>query len=169
MTNIVNLDGGDQHLYGDGEAVSLLPCPFCGSTDINTEGPCYDQFMCNGCGVSQYDHAGHAEALAAWNRRSTDGEAVATGAKEKLRNAFAAWEREEGEAVEVIEAVSAYLSAPIEPVAVTDEMIERAAIGLFRHDYPADKWERFGQKDYHPEKYRAKARAALTAALQVKP
>lgn len=48
----------------------LLPCPFCGSADINTEGPCYDAFMCNGCGVSQYDQPGHAEAIAAWNTRA---------------------------------------------------------------------------------------------------
>lgn len=49
--------------------VELEPCPFCGGTDINTTGPCYDAFMCNGCGVSQYDQAGHAEAIAAWNTR----------------------------------------------------------------------------------------------------
>lgn len=48
---------------------SLLPCPFCGSADINTEGPCHTQFMCNGCGASEYDQPSHAEAIAAWNRR----------------------------------------------------------------------------------------------------
>ncbi|WP_354060105.1 Lar family restriction alleviation protein [Devosia sp. 2618] len=49
---------------------ALKPCPFCGGTDINTAGPCYTQFMCNGCGVSQYDQPGHAEAITAWNTRA---------------------------------------------------------------------------------------------------
>lgn len=49
----------------------LLPCPFCGSKDIETGGPCYDAFMCNECGISQYDQDGHAEAVAAWNRRAS--------------------------------------------------------------------------------------------------
>ena len=50
---------------------------------------------------------------------------------------------------------------------VSEEQVEAAAIALFRYDYPQDRWERFGQKDYHPEKYRAKARAALSAAQGV--
>jgi len=58
-------------------------------------------------------------------------------------------------------------ASPPSPAEVTDEQVEAAAVGLFRFDYPQDKWERFGQKDYHPEKYRAKARAALTSALQL--
>lgn len=48
----------------------LLPCPFCGSNDIDTEGPCYTEFMCNDCGASIYDQASHAEAIAAWNTRA---------------------------------------------------------------------------------------------------
>lgn len=51
---------------------------------------------------------------------------------------------------------------------VSEDRVERGAIALFQYDYPKDRWDRFGQKDYHPEKYRDKARAALTAAL-VKP
>ena len=62
----------------------LLPCPFCGSADINTEGPCYDAFMCNGCGASQYDQPGHAEAIAAWNTRASQAEI------ERLRKALTA-------------------------------------------------------------------------------
>jgi Lar family restriction alleviation protein len=50
----------------------ILPCPFCGSADIATEGPCYTQFMCEGCGAATYDQEGHAEAIAAWNRRSPE-------------------------------------------------------------------------------------------------
>lgn len=46
---------------------------------------------------------------------------------------------------------------------VSDEEVELAAVAIFRFDYPADKWSRFGQKDYHPERYRAKAHAALLA------
>lgn len=65
------------------ETVSdLMPCPFCGSTDLGDKGPSYTQIMCNACGVSQYDQPSRAEAVAAWNRRATppqntDGEAVA--------------------------------------------------------------------------------------------
>lgn len=51
---------------------ALLPCPFCGSDDINTEGPCYTQFMCNGCGASAYDKSSREEAIVAWNRRAPD-------------------------------------------------------------------------------------------------
>lgn len=49
---------------------------------------------------------------------------------------------------------------------VTEAKVERGAVALFQYDYPKDKWSRFGQKDYHPERYRAKSRAALLAAQQ---
>jgi len=52
----------------------LLPCPFCGSSDIASDGPSYTQFMCNACGSATYDQDSHAEAIAAWNRRPTKGE-----------------------------------------------------------------------------------------------
>lgn len=48
----------------------LKPCPFCGSTDIATDGASFTQFMCNRCGAATYDQDGHAEAIAAWNRRA---------------------------------------------------------------------------------------------------
>ena len=47
--------------------LGLLPCPFCGSDDIYTDS---NNFMCNGCGISQNDQDQTREqAPIAWNRR----------------------------------------------------------------------------------------------------
>ena len=53
------------------DAEGLLPCPFCGSSDLGDQGPSYTQIMCNTCGAHEYDQPSRAEAIAAWNRRAT--------------------------------------------------------------------------------------------------
>jgi Lar family restriction alleviation protein len=50
-------------------SVEILPCPFCGSVEIQTDGPCYTQFMCSDCGAATYDQESHEAAIAAWNSR----------------------------------------------------------------------------------------------------
>ena len=52
----------------------LLPCPFCGCTDILGAGPdAYDNFwyVCDDCGGSTCEAASEQEARARWNRRTT--------------------------------------------------------------------------------------------------
>ena len=54
------------------QAVELLPCPFCGNSEIvdaNLESEV--AFMCSLCGAMA-GHESHDLAVSAWNRRATD-------------------------------------------------------------------------------------------------
>lgn len=75
MSNGIVLPRHRKLLEAQGHKRPVKSCPFCGSADINTEGPCYTQFMCNGCGASTYDQSTREEAVAAWNNR-VQGDAV---------------------------------------------------------------------------------------------
>ena len=70
MSNGIVLPRHRKLLEAQGFKQPVKPCPFCGSADINTEGPCCTQFMCNGCGASTYEQSTREEAYAAWNTRS---------------------------------------------------------------------------------------------------
>lgn len=118
----------------------LLPCPFCGSADIYTEGPCYTEFMCNGCGLSQNDHEQtRDQAIAAWNRRQSPA-GVEPGAwtmrinygpegEANYANVYSGT----GEFVGNLKVhhagaiVDAFASPAPKAVTITDEMVERAA------------------------------------------
>lgn len=75
----------------------LLPCPFCGSSNLDDQGPSYTQIMCNDCGAHEYDQPSREEAIAAWNRRAAppppvqQGEAVAWADAGAFAT-FARWE-----------------------------------------------------------------------------
>jgi len=58
---------------------SLLPCPFCSSTDVKPRNddvaylpPATRYVLCRGCGASGANVETEAEAIAAWNRRAPD-------------------------------------------------------------------------------------------------
>jgi Lar family restriction alleviation protein len=57
----------------------LLPCPFCGGTDVIVGHKHYDyEVWCRGCNASSAMHANAQNSIAAWNRRAVpqDGSAV---------------------------------------------------------------------------------------------
>lgn len=169
-------------MVSDQEVEALLPCPFCGGSNINTEGPCYTQFMCNVCGISQYEQDNHEAAVAAWNRRQAaippSGEAVAWRWSDDLAAApwastvlAAYFDQEAGEwivQVFVAERPAAPFThwiaihrpdeaAPPARVAIDEAMVERFMEG----------WN-----DSHPEMshdMRSSVRAGLLAALNPNP
>lgn len=57
-----------------GLAEKLLPCPFCGGSDIETSvglSEMHDgEINCNDCGGNVGNHPSLSEAIAAWNRRA---------------------------------------------------------------------------------------------------
>lgn len=57
------------------EPEALLPCPFCGGTDIRVEqAGGWTTVRCNACHAER-DSASHSEAIARWNRRPTRADA----------------------------------------------------------------------------------------------
>lgn len=73
---------------GQGENTGLLPCPFCGSTDLTLDNLVdQDDFAvnCNICEVQQIANYTKAQAVALWNKRP----AITLAAPDLL----AAWER----------------------------------------------------------------------------
>lgn len=60
----------------------LLPCPFCGSSEVRgatyspVDGEEWQLVVCTSCGAETNDCATKAEAIAAWNRRADLGETV---------------------------------------------------------------------------------------------
>lgn len=50
----------------------LLPCPFCGSADLekSNNGDNHWNVWCNGCATSGPDAVGEDDAIVVWNRRS---------------------------------------------------------------------------------------------------
>ena len=74
---------------------SLLPCPFCSSTDVKPRNddvaylpPATRYVLCRGFGASGANVETEAEAIAAWNRRAPDAalEALADALKYALYN-----------------------------------------------------------------------------------
>ena len=67
------------HIHGDDEEVSdptepkveLLPCPFCGSSDLGDPNfECDYGIQCNSCGA-MHGHEDRDEAIRLWNTRAT--------------------------------------------------------------------------------------------------
>lgn len=82
------MDSRDHDLTGprqaETEGASLLPCPFCGGTNIienGVESPKGDYFwhMCGGCCVQTEGEVGRENARAAWNRRQVAPPPTSTG------------------------------------------------------------------------------------------
>ena len=52
--------------------IDLLPCPFCGGSDIRVNGSRSSFVQCGGCGAESRAEDDDRAAIAAWNRRADD-------------------------------------------------------------------------------------------------
>ena len=62
--------------------IDLLPCPFCGGSDIRVNGSRSSFVQCGGCGAESRAEDDDRAAIAAWNGRADDWQPIATAPRD---------------------------------------------------------------------------------------